>query len=337
MDLGGREPTLTLEKRTVTKSLSKTIAPAPHIRKSSDPYRIPGIDLSRRVISTTGMVAQLRFPPTPGGPMADDPLDDFEKTTFTHDEKTRDIFRTGSGPAVIVMSEIPGITPKVAAFARMVAGIGCTAVMPHLMGEPGRDPAPDGKPSSGYMVQSVVPSCISRDFTVWATGKTSPVIDWLRALARSEHERCGGPGVGAIGMCFTGGFALAMATDERLLAPVLSQPSMPFAMGKKRKGTIDISDEDLAIVKDRCAAGLEVIGMRFKSDRLVPSERFRFLERELGAGFRAIELDDEDANPDPKMTPHSVVTEHLIDEPGSKTRAAVDEVLDLFRSRLLGG
>lgn len=267
--------------------------------------------------------------------MADDPLDDFDKTTFTHDGKTRDVFRSGTGPAVIVMSEIPGITPKVADFARAVVGVGCTAVLPHLFGDPGRDPNPDGKPSPGYMVSSIVPSCISRDFTVWATGKTSPVIDWLRALARHEHERCGGPGVGAIGMCFTGGFALAMATDDRLLAPVLSQPSMPFAIGSKRKNTIDISPRDLAVVKDRCAAGLEVVGMRFTSDRLVPSERFRFLERELGTAFRAIEIDGDDANPDTKAPPHSVVTEHLVDEPGSPTREAFDEVLELFRSRLL--
>ncbi|MDE0804268.1 MAG: dienelactone hydrolase family protein [Acidimicrobiales bacterium] len=267
--------------------------------------------------------------------MAENTLDDFERTTFTHDGKTRDVFRLGSGPAVIVIAEMPGITPKVADFARMVADIGCTAVLPHLFGEPGREPNPGGKPAVGYVLSSMVPACISRDFTVWATGKTSPVIDWLRALARDEHERCGGPGVGAIGMCFTGGFALAMATDERLLAPVLSQPSMPIAVGKKRKDTIDISDADLAKVKDRCAAGLEVIGMRFKSDRLVPSERFRFLERELGGSFRAIELDDDDANPEAPVPPHSVVTEHLIDQPGTKTRDAVDEVLELFRAKLL--
>ena len=267
--------------------------------------------------------------------MADDPLDDFEKTTFTHDGKTRDVFRTGEGPAVIVIAEMPGITPKVAEFARTVAGIGCTAVLPHLFGDPGRDPTPGGKPKPAYLLSSMVPACVSSEFTVWATGKTSPVIDWLRALASTEHERCGGPGVGAIGMCFTGGFALAMATDDRLLAPVLSQPSMPLAIGKKRANTIDISDEDLAVVKQRCAAGLEVIGMRFKSDRVVPSGRFRFLERELGSAFRAIELDDEHANPDATMSPHSVVTEHLIDEPGSKTRQALDDVLDLYRARLL--
>jgi dienelactone hydrolase len=267
--------------------------------------------------------------------MADDALTDFERTTSTHDGTTRDVFRLGTGPAVIVIAEMPGITPKVAQFARRVAGIGCTAVLPHLFGDPGRDPAPGGRPDLRYTLTSMVPACVSKEFTVWATGRTSPVIGWLRALAREEHDRCGGPGVGAIGMCFTGGFALAMATDDRLLAPVLSQPSMPLALTRSRKHSIDISPEDLAVVKQRCAAGLEVLGMRFRSDRLVPSERFRFLEQELGDSFRAIEIDEDDANPDSKMPAHSVVTEHLVDAPGQPTREALDEVLELFRSRLL--
>ncbi|HEU5085170.1 MAG TPA: dienelactone hydrolase family protein [Acidimicrobiales bacterium] len=267
---------------------------------------------------------------------AEDPLADFERTSFTHDGKRRDVFRLGSGPAVIVIAEMPGITPKVVRFAREVVGVGCTAVLPHLFGEPGRDPAPGGKPDLRYTASSMVPACISRDFTVWATGRTSPVIDWLRALARDEHERCGGPGVGAIGMCFTGGFALAMATDPRLLAPVLSQPSLPLGVTKAQRCSIDISPEDLAAVKRRCADdGLEVLGLRFRTDRMVPSERFRFLERELGDGFRAIELEGDAANPESKMPAHSVVTEHLVDEPGSPTRQALDEVLGLFRSRLV--
>ncbi len=271
--------------------------------------------------------------------MADDPMDDFERDTFTHDGSTRDVFRTGSGPAVIVMAEMPGITPKVLDFARQVAGIGCTAVLPHLFGEPGRDPVPTGKASfagTRYMLSSMVPACISREFTVFATGKSSPVIDWLRALAAREHERCGGPGVGAVGMCFTGGFALAMAADDRILAPVLSQPSMPVGITKKQKCSIDISPADLATVKRRCTdQGLEVLGLRFRSDKLVPAERFEFLRRELGDAFVAVELDDEDANPNAVMNPHSVLTEHLIDEPGSRTRETLDQVLDLFRARLL--
>ena len=269
--------------------------------------------------------------------MAHDDLSDFEKTTFTHDGKTRDVFRQGTGPAVIVMAEMPGITPKVLEFARRVSALGCTVVLPHLFGQPGRDPLEGGRLKTlTYGLSSMVPACISKEFTVLATGKTSPVIDWLRALARHEHERCGGPGVGAIGMCFTGGFALAMATDDRLLAPVLSQPSMPIAIKKANRRNIDTSPEDLAVVKQRCANdGLKVLGLRFTSDSFVPGERFEFLREQLGDGFIGVELGPETANPDAVMKPHSVVTEHLIDEPGQPTRDALDQVLELFRSRLL--
>ena len=198
---------------------------------------------------------------------------------------------------------------------------------------------PDGKATAAgaaYMISSLVPSCVSREFTVFATGKSSPVITWLRALAAHEHDRCGGPGVGAVGMCFTGGFALAMAADDRILAPVLSQPSMPVALTSSQKCSIDISRGELDAVKHRCAnEGLEVIGLRFRSDRLVPAERFEFLRRELGDAFVAVELEDADANPDAVMTPQSVLTEHLIDEPGTATRDALELVLNLFRTRLL--
>ena len=267
--------------------------------------------------------------------MADDDLSDFQRTTFTHEGKTREIFRLGSGPAVIVIAEMPGITPKVLDFARKVAGIGCTAVLPHLFGTPGRDPNVGRGAALAYMGSSMVPACISREFTVLATGKTSPVVDWLRALARAEHARCGGPGVGAVGMCFTGGYALAMATDDIMLAPVLSQPSMPVGLTARARRNIDISPGDLDVVKGRCARGLNVLGMRFTSDKLVPAERFEFLREQLGDAFIAVELDDVDANPNAAFPPHSVLTEHLIDAPGERTRAALDQVLELFRTQLL--
>jgi hypothetical protein len=137
-------------------------------------------------------------------------------------------------------------------------------------------------------------------------------------------------------MCFTGGYALAMATHPSLLAPVLSQPSMPFAVTSRQRRSIDCSPADLATVKARCAAeGLQVLGLRFTGDRLVPGERFDFLREQLGEAFVAVELADESANPDAFGKPHSVLTEHLIDEPGQPTRDALDQVLALFRSRLV--
>lgn len=256
----------------------------------------------------------------------------FERTTFTHDGKTRAVYSLGSGPAVIVISEMPGITPRVAAFARRVAAEGLTAVLPHLFGDPGRDV------SIPYVLTSMVPACVSREFAAFATGRTSPVTVWLRALARHAHELHGGPGVGVVGMCFTGGFALAMMVDDTVLAPVLSQPSLPLPITRRHRRDLGVSAADLARVKERCAAepDLCVLGLRFTADRFVPAERFARLRDELGDRFVAVEIDSGPHNPHGiPRTAHSVLTEHLVDEPGHPTRQALEQVLELFRSRLL--
>ncbi len=259
-----------------------------------------------------------------------DPLEGFERSTFTAEGTTRTVYRTGTGPAVVVISEMPGITPNVARFARLVAGIGCTAVMPHLFGEDGRPP------SGGYTLSSLATVCISREFALLALGRTSPVTTWLRALARDEHDRCGGPGVGAIGMCLTGGFALAMMVDEVVVAPVLSQPSLPIPLGASRRRAIGISEEDTRRVVERVAAGTCVLGLRFSGDKTSPPERFETLRALLGDGFVGVELDSSPGNPyGHRKAAHSVLTEDLDDRPGTPTREALDRVLDLFRTRLL--
>jgi dienelactone hydrolase len=258
-----------------------------------------------------------------------DDLADFTREPFTADGRTKDIYRLGSGPAVIVMSEIPGITPKVAGFARKVAERGCTAVMPHLFGEPGRDV------SGAYTMQTFAKVCISKEFTKLAMKQSGQITSWLRALARAEHERCGGPGVGAVGMCFTGGFALGMMVDAPVIAPVLSQPSVPFPLGSRRKADLGISDSELATVKQKVADGGCVLGLRFTGDPMAPADRFATLRRELGDGFIGVELDSSPGNPHghPKVA-HSVLTEHLLDQPGTPTREALDQVLDFFCDRL---
>jgi dienelactone hydrolase len=259
-------------------------------------------------------------------------LEDYEQTTFVHDGKVRDVYRRGSGPAVVVIAEMPGITPKVVEFADRVVDTGCTAVLPRLFGEPGRPMSPV------RVARSIVPACVSKEFSAWATGRTSPIIDWCRALARHEHERCGGPGVGVVGMCFTGGFALAMLTDDSVVAPVLSQPSLPLGPTKKAKASLHLSPEDRAAVVARAEADpdLCVLGLRFTADPLVPADRFRALREALGDRFVAVEIDSSKGNPHGigRMA-HSVLTEHLVDEPGHPTRDALEQVLDLFRTRLV--
>ncbi|MFN7146111.1 MAG: dienelactone hydrolase family protein, partial [Myxococcota bacterium] len=216
--------------------------------------------------------------------------------SFHHDGVERRTFRKGAGPCVIVIHEIPGVTPRVAAFAEEVVAAGFTVVMPSLLGEPGR------ALSNGAVASALWQLCVSREFTVWALGRTSPIVTWLRALAREAHAECGGPGVGAVGMCFSGGFALGMMVDAPVVAPVLCQPSLP-APTRARSRHLDLSPEDLAAVKAKVAAGCDVLGLRYAEDPLV-GERFDTLRRELGDRFLAVEL------PSRRRSDHSVLTEH---------------------------
>jgi dienelactone hydrolase len=266
-------------------------------------------------------------------------LTDFEHETFESDGFAHSVYRKGHGPAVLVIAELPGITPQVLGFAERLVTLGCTAIVPHLFGVLGEDPLDAGKLRGTVRSLGVLTRvCISSEFTKLALGRSSPVVSWLRSLAAHEHARCGGPGVGVVGMCFTGGFALALASDARVLAPVLAQPSLPFPVSKRHRYNIDCEPEELARVANRCAnEGLRVLGLRFKGDPLVPGDRFRYLKEKLGEGFVAVELPAASRHPNgPTPHPHSVLTGDLIDEPGEPTRAALDQVLSLFRDKLLG-
>ena len=257
-------------------------------------------------------------------------LDGFTETSFTADGVTRPVYRGGSGPGVVVVHEVPGITPLVADFGRRVIDAGFTVAMPSLLGEPGR-------PMSGpYVMKSFSSVCVSKEFSAWALNRTSPVIAWLRALARDLHTQTGGKGVGAVGMCFSGGFALAMAVDDDLLAPVLSQPSMPFPVGKARAGALGLSDADLARVKDRVTHDdLCVLGLRFSNDRAVPDARWARYREEFGDNFIGVDIDSSSGNPHGiKGTSHSVLTEHFVDQPGHPTKDALDRVLAFLREKL---
>ena len=260
---------------------------------------------------------------------ADNPFPDFTRYEATYDGDTRTVFRAGTGPAVIVIHEVPGIHPAVATFARMVVAAGFTVYMPSLLGEPGR------AFSAGYNVSSVARACVAREFATWSTGKTSPIVSWLRALAKDAHAACGGPGVGAVGMCLTGGFALAMMVDDIMVAPVLSQPSLPFPVTRKHRRDLGVDDATLARIRDRAAAGACVMGLRFTGDPMVPRARFDRLREELGDSFIAVEIDSSPGNPHgiPRVA-HSVLTIHFVDQPGHPTRIAADRVLEFFRERL---
>ena len=224
---------------------------------------------------------------------------------------THPTYRKGTGPGVVVIHEIPGLTPTVIGFGEELVAAGFTVVMPSLFGEPER-------PMSGVSVaRTMAQVCISREFTKLALRESSPMARWLRSLARELHAELGGPGVGALGMCFTGGFALAMMVDESVAAPVLCQPSTPFAVSPARSRDLNLSAADLATVKERAAGGCSVLGMRFTGDPMV-GKRFETLTREIGDAFIRVELPGRE---------HSTVTEH-------RKQEFVDAVLGFFHEKL---
>lgn len=240
-------------------------------------------------------------------------LDSWTAGQHSADGTTHPTYRKGSGPGVIIIHEIPGLTPTVIGFGEEVVAAGYTVVMPHLFGT-------DEAPSTLGAVAKVFPGlCVSREFTVLARGRTSPIATWLRSLARSLHDELGGPGVGALGMCFTGGFALAMMVDTSVVAPVLAQPSLPLPVGKKRGADLGLSPADLTAVKERAASGCEVLGLRYRGDGAVGT-RFDTLQRELGDAFLHVDLDGKG---------HSTVTEQ-------RSQEAVDRVLSFFSAKLHG-
>ncbi len=256
-----------------------------------------------------------------------DALEGYALSAFSDGQWTRSVYRKGGGPGVIIIHEMPNLHPLVVRFADTVAAAGMTVFLPVLFGEPGR--APTRGYAVGQMLQAI---CIRREFNVWANGRSSPIVAWLRALARFAHAECGGRGVGALGMCFTGGFALAMMAEPSVVAPVLSQPSLP--LGRKGAGRIDASDAEIACARRRFEdEDLSMIGLRFRGDPLVPEERFAALTSMFRDRFEAIELAPEDARPNAGMKPHSVLTLHLVDAPGTPTRAALERVVAFFRER----
>jgi dienelactone hydrolase len=246
-----------------------------------------------------------------GDDMAMTGLDGWVRGSHTAGDVTHPTYRKGAGPGVVIVHEIPGITPEVLRFADEVVDRGFTVVLPHLFGDPGA-PA-----TTGHILKSIVRVCVSKEFTKLKAGVASPVTDWLRSLARSLHGELGGPGVGALGMCLTGGFALAMMVDDSVAAPVVAQPSLPAAIGKARAGDLGLSPADREAVRRRVDGGCQVLGVRYRNDPATGT-RFDTLTSVLGDGFIKVELEGKG---------HATLT-------ADRQQVAVDRVLDFFDERL---
>ncbi|MET9961412.1 dienelactone hydrolase family protein [Streptomyces sp. NPDC006326] len=256
----------------------------------------------------------------------------WRRAPFTAEGLAYDCYEKGDGPGVVLLPELPGITPEVLGLAQHLVDEGFTVVMPSLFGTPGR---PVSLARTAAVFARV---CVSAEFRAFATNARRPVADYLRALARDLAARTPGAGVGVIGLCFTGGFALAAAVDDVVLAPVMSQPSTPIALTPARRADAGVSEGELQRVAERTrSSGLCVLGLRFSEDRLAPEERFETLRERLGSSFRVIRLDSAPGNGDGfGRLAHAVLTLEVRDAPGHPALKARAEVTAFLHDRLDG-
>ena len=257
-------------------------------------------------------------------------LTGWSRAPFTGAGLTYDCFEKGSGPGVVLIPELPGITPEVLGLADHLVDEGFTVVVPSPFGEPERPM------TAGYTVRTLARICVSAEFRAFATDAHRPITDYLRAVAVDLAARTPGSGVGVIGMCFTGGFALAVAVEESVLAAVASQPSVPFPLGGARRLDPGLSSAELDRVAERASAGdVCAIGLRFSEDRNSPRERFGTLKARLGDAFEVIELDSSPGNPGGFSSgAHSVLTSEVREVPGHPALAARERVVGFLRERL---
>ncbi len=249
---------------------------------------------------------------------------------FTAAGFTHDVYYRGSGPGVVLIPEMPGVHRGVLALGNHLVDNGFTVAIPSLYGTPGmsaRSPA---------LVPNLLRGCVAKEFAALALNRERPVANYLRALARDLNAKTPGKGVGVIGQCFSGGFALAAAVDDSVLAPVLSQPSVPLPLTPSMKRDPGLSEREMKIIEKRAADdGLCALGLRFSGDPMAPGERFTTLKERLGDAFEVIEIDSAPGNAGGfgRMA-HSVLTLEVREVDGQPAYEARKRMVEFLKERL---
>ena len=208
----------------------------------------------------------------------------FDEESYSDGEFGFPVYRKGDGPGVILLHELPGLTQETVKLAEYLVDGGFHVAMPLLFGDPlQRHPLGLSVGTAAMTVKL----CIRREFNCLATGRSSPITRTLRAYAARLHAERGGKGVGAIGMCFTGGFVLSLMLEPALLAPVMAQPSLPFFGG----AGLDVEPETLAAAVRR-SSDAPVLALLFEDDDLCPRSRMDGLKTAFGGRprFECVEV-----------------------------------------------
>jgi len=257
-------------------------------------------------------------------------LEGWTKSSFTGGGLTHDVYEKGSGPGVVLIPEVPGMTPEVLGLAQHLVERGFTVAVPSPFGTPGREG------TTGYTLRTVARLCVSAEFRAFALDAHRPITDFLRAVAADLATRTPGAGVGVIGMCFTGGFALATAIEGSVLASVLSQPATPFPISRARRLDPGASSSEMDALAARTANdGLCVLGLRFSEDVSAPRSRFAAIKAKLGDAFEVIELDSSAGNPGGYTRgAHSVLTREVRETPPNSAFETREHVVEFLRKNI---
>ena len=240
----------------------------------------------------------------------------FQALSSRGDNLTHPVYHRGTGPAVLVIQELPGIGREMLRLASRLEEGGFEVFMPHLFGPLGKtDPVGN----------SVRVMCMQREFSIFSSRKTSPITSWLRALCKSIAGRSQRPKIGVIGMCLSGNFALSLMTEPQVHAAVSSQPSIPI----HRHDVLHMSDHELSQLRDAIDSKGPVHAYRFAGDPLCTSRRFRSLDEALNSpGNERVVLHTL-----PGLG-HAVLTTHFVDKQGHPTWEALRDVIHYFQSQL---
>lgn len=247
-------------------------------------------------------------------------LEGFEKFQFSSDAidgrpAEFDVYTSGEGPVIIVIQELPGISQETLQLAKRLNKSGFRVVMPHLFG-------PLGKFSlAGNLVRVF---CMRREFSLFAKNKSSPIVLWLKALCAHACEKYDVAGVGVIGMCLTGNFAISLMADKNVLASVAAQPSMPLFSQK----SLHMSGDDVVDIKARLDEHGPMLSFRFSGDKICTAEKFDALDKAFNDDGERIRLRTI------KGDQHAILTAHFSDAEGSPTVAALAEIVEYFNVKL---
>ena len=236
-------------------------------------------------------------------------------------EPRRLTFCSGSGPPVILLHEINGATPELFRFGWRVAEAGFTVYIPIFFGRPNTD----GILSS---VTSIVRVCVAKEFAAFAVNQSSPIADWVRKLAGLVKDRHDA-GVGVVGLCLTGSFALTAALDDAVLAPVVSEPALPFGIKRAARTSLHLSPEEIACVAKRVRGGLEILAFRFDGDLISPAAQYESLKNAFPCGV----IGDGYLKPTRRCA-HAVFTADFDSSPGSSTVGALADLLGFLNRKL---